>query len=263
MYLVGNTYLFKQFGLDVAFEQMAWAGFAVAELHMLSLDEGMRTQVQTIDRLKHVAEHVQSISDRHSLPICAIETSPRHEISLNSLALAHEMGVPIVTTGWGPRTTMEEAVSTVLPYAERAGELGVTLAIKPHQNFAVYGAATVLQLAQEVDAEALRINYDPSHIYRANEDVAAMVAPLSEYIVHSQFRDTESREVRGPAEAQVAGRGAIDIPGVLRAFAEVGYAGPLSFLCVGAEDYTLPQCVSLAAEHKGYMSRCLQELGVG
>lgn len=257
-----NTYLFREFDLDTAFEQIAWAGYGGAELHMRNLDEEVAKEVQEQERLQEIAEQVTAVSRKHNLPIYAIETSPFHAIVLNALVLAKELDVPIVTTGWSPDPPLSEAIASIRPYAQRAEELGVTLAIKPHEGFAVYSAATVLQLASEVNSKALRINYDPSHIFRAGEDVAAVVSDLEPYLVYSQFRDCESRDNRGPAEAQVAGRGQIDLPSALKALKEVGYEGHLSFLCVGAKDYTLAQRAALAGEHKGYMTRCLEELGV-
>jgi sugar phosphate isomerase/epimerase len=263
MRLMGNTYLFLGFDLDTAFAQIAWCGYPEVELHMSNLDKSLRHHIASAETIAQIAAMASALAETHHLPIRAIETSPSAIITENALLLAKALGVRIVTTGWAPKGTMAEAIDSLRPLADKAQELDVILAIKPHSGFTIYSAATVLELAQAIDSPALRINFDPTHIFRAPEDPAETVGLLSDYIVHSQFRDCENREARGPAEAQVAGRGAIDLPSALIALQGIGYDGPLSFLCVGAEAYTLNQCAALAGEHKGYMRRLLQEREIG
>jgi sugar phosphate isomerase/epimerase len=82
-------------------------------------------------------------------------------------------------------------------------------------------------------------------------------------IFHSHFRDCPTSEGRSPGtpEQQVPGRGLVDIPGVLRALAGSGYQGPLSLEVIGARQYPLSRAAQVAAENRGYLNRCLQELG--
>jgi sugar phosphate isomerase/epimerase len=65
----------------------------------------------------------------------------------------------------------------------------------------------------------------------------------------------------GRPEEQVPGRGIVDIPATLRALDAIGYAGPLNLEVIGATEYPLSRAMGIAAEARGYLHRCLQELG--
>ena len=84
---------------------------------------------------------------------------------------------------------------------------------------------------------------------------------MGTHIVISHFRDCLSRERQvGPPETQVLGRGAIDIPAVLRALKSVGYDYALDLEIIGARGYSLARAMGLAAESRGYLRRCMQEV---
>jgi sugar phosphate isomerase/epimerase len=106
------------------------------------------------------------------------------------------------------------------------------------------------------------LNFDPSHLHRVPEDVAAAATAFGDLVAHSHFRDCPSRVERGPGTPaqQVPGNGEVDIPGVLQALAATTYAGPLSFECIGAAGYSLAHATALAAGTRGYLARCLQEI---
>jgi sugar phosphate isomerase/epimerase len=65
----------------------------------------------------------------------------------------------------------------------------------------------------------------------------------------------------GRPEEQVPGRGIVDIPATLRALDAIGYAGPLNLEVIGATEYPFSRAMGIAAEARGYLHRCLQELG--
>ena len=46
----------------------------------------------------------------------------------------------------------------------------------------------------------------------------------------------------------------------LRALKNTGYAGPLNLEVIGAASYDLSRQMGIAAESRGYLHRCLQEL---
>ena len=62
----------------------------------------------------------------------------------------------------------------------------------------------------------------------------------------------------GKPEMQANGRGDIDLVGYIRVLHENGYTGPLNLEVIGAKEYALEQCCTIAAESRGHMQACLQ-----
>jgi sugar phosphate isomerase/epimerase len=181
--------------------------------------------------------------------------------------LAGELGVPIVNIGSGGKTGDEQSIVQAIEHigalARLAGQHGLRLAVKPHVGQAIYNGATALRLMDEVREPALGLNFDPSHLYRADEQPQEIAARWGAHIVTSHFRDCLSREQRvGPPETQIPGRGTVDIPATLRALKGAGFGGPLNLEVIGAGAYELSRAMGIAAESRGYLRRCLQELGV-
>jgi sugar phosphate isomerase/epimerase len=139
----------------------------------------------------------------------------------------------------------------------------VTLAVKPHVGQAIYNCETGVRLLNEVTEGNIGLNFDPSHLARADDDPAEVAKVWKGKIATSHFRDCPVR-VPGPPgspEQQVPGRGALDLPGILRSLKETGYSGPVNLEIIGAKDYPLSRAMGLAAEARGYLHRCLQEIG--
>jgi sugar phosphate isomerase/epimerase len=180
--------------------------------------------------------------------------------------LASDLGVPIVNIGSGGTTGDEESLKQVIAHigelAQLAGRHGLRLAVKPHVGQAIYNSATALRLMDEVREPALGLNFDPSHLFRADENPEEVAGRWGAHIATSHFRDCASRERQvGPPETQIPGRGIVDIPATLRALRDAGYAGPLNLEVIGAKGYDLARATGIAAESRGYLRRCLQEIG--
>ena len=147
--------------------------------------------------------------------------------------------------------------------AELTGRHGLRLAVKPHVGQAIHDSTTGLRLMDEVNHPALGLNFDPSHLYRANENPEEVATVWGARIVTSHFRDCESREQRvGPPETQIPGRGTVDIPATLRALQQANYAGPLNLEVIGTREYEISRAMGVAAESRGYLNRCLQDIGL-
>src|SRR6476646_2288428 len=137
-----------------------------------------------------------------------------------ALQAASELAIPVVAIGSGGKTGEEESykqsVALGARLAEMAGRYGVKLALKPHVGAAVYNTETALRAWREIGSPHLGLNFDPSHLHRANEDVAEAARAFAGAgaLVHSHFRDCPNRTERGPGtpEQQVPGRGEVDIP---------------------------------------------------
>ena len=262
-----NTVLFGMVNLEEALQHVAWAGYDGAELAALP---------QMADHLltgqgKDYAQRVRGLARDLGLGLFAIEAAIADPARLEAvLQTASDLEIPVVAIGSGGKTgdeaSFRQAVDLGRTLAVMAGRYGVTLAMKPHVGAAVYNTETALRARREIASPHLGLNFDPSHLHRAGEDVAAAARRFGAAgaIVHCHFRDCPAREPKanpGPPERQVPGRGELDMPGVLRALAESGYAGAVDLEVIGARQYPLSRAMGIAAEARGYLHRCLQEFG--
>jgi len=264
-----NTVLFGGFDLETTLKNLAWAGYEGVELACIP---GMAQHVDP-DMNQDQIVKVKSLAQNYGLSLFAIEAATdileeeRRRWLTRVFKLANSLGVPVVTTGSSGRANDEKAMEKVLgclqELASEAEKWGVKLAVKAHVGASIFDTETAMKAAQEIDSPAFGINFDPSHIYRANEDPAEFILKLGKDIIHIHIRDNrESREPRiGPPETQVAGRGALDLHGILRALKKVGYRGVLDLEIIGAIGYELPRVMGIAAESRGYLHRCLKEMG--
>ncbi|HEY2173401.1 MAG TPA: sugar phosphate isomerase/epimerase [Mycobacteriales bacterium] len=258
-----NTVVFGGFDLRTALEHVAFAGYAHVELAAIS---GMCEHLDAdagAPEIRRVSEMVAG----HGLTPTAIEAGAADRERLERVfGVAEQLGVTIVNIGSGGASGDEEstvrAIANIADLAKLAGGHGVRLAVKPHVGQAIFDARTALRLMAEVDEEALGLNFDPSHLYRAGEDPADVALAWGDRIVTSHIRDCASRErAVGPPETQIPGRGAVDLPAVLAALTTVGFAGPLNLEVIGATTYSLSRAMGVAAESRGYLHRCLSEIG--
>jgi sugar phosphate isomerase/epimerase len=255
-----NTVVFGTADLATALEHVAWAGYEYVELAAIA---GMTEHVRLGDDPAQIREALAA----RDLSATAMEAATNDRERLRGLfALAAQIGVPIVNIGSGGKTGDEDstraAIARVRELAKMAGDAGVRLAVKPHVGQAIYNADTGLRLLGEVTEPALGLNFDPSHLARADEDPAEVAGRWGEKILTSHFRDCPTR-VPGPPgtpEQQIPGRGALDLPGILRALKNIGYAGPLNLEVIGAKEYPVSRAMGIAAESRGYLNRCLQEI---
>lgn len=256
-----NTVLFNKLGLSEALQHLSWAGYNGAELAFLG---NMAKHVELRTDQSYIDE-VKSMAQRHGLELFAIEAGGTRDELAKLFQVASGLGIPVVAVGSGgksgdPKQT-EQAFSYIRELAELAESWKVTLAVKPHVGAAVYNTETALRLLSEVDSSSVGINFDPSHLYRAGDDLVDAVLKLGKRIVHSHFRDCPHRaEGPGLPEQQIPGRGKIDIMATLRALHDVGYDEVLDLEVIGAFEYPLSRQMSIAAEARGYLNRCLQEL---
>jgi sugar phosphate isomerase/epimerase len=256
-----NTVLFGGSDLRAALQHVAWAGYRHVELAAIA---GMCEHV----KLGEDAGPVKAMFAEFGLQPTAMEAATNDRERLRGLfALARELGIGIVNIGSGGKTGDEEstreAIERVRDFAKLAGDAGVNLAVKPHVGQAIHDAATGLRLVNEVTEPALGLNFDPSHLFRANETPQAVAPRWGSKIITSHFRDCPWREGSpGAPEQQIPGRGIVDIPATLKALRATGYAGPLNLEVIGAGSYDLSRQMGIAAESRGYLHRCLQEIGV-
>ena len=261
-----NTVLFAMTTLEDALQHLAWAGYDGAELSYIG---AMVEHVQPDQPDAYYAEIKQRAADLN-LGLYAIEVTPNApERVENACRIAAALGIPVVAIGSGGKTgdedSFRQAVDLGRTLAAIAGKHGVTLALKPHVGAAVYNTETALRAWREIGSQSLGLNFDPSHLVRAGEDVAeaARAFTAAGAVVHSHFRDCLTTQLGGPPgppDEQVPGRGIVDIPAVLRALRDGGYKGVLDLEVIGAKAFPLSRAMGIAAETRGYLNRVLKEI---
>ncbi len=264
MQLGCNTVVFGNSDLATALTHVAWAGYHFVELAAIA---GMVEHISPA-MSRHERADVREQLAHLGLTATAIEAATTDRARLELLfALANDLNIPIVNIGSGGASDDEEstaqAVAHIQDLAVLAGRHALRLAVKPHVGQAIYNAETALRLVSEVREPALGLNFDPSHLYRAGEEPQDVARRWAGYIVTSHFRDCLRREQRvGPPDTQIPGRGSVAIPATLRALQETGYSGPLNLEVIGATGYPLSRAMGIAAEARGYLHRCLQEIAL-
>ncbi|HET6384457.1 MAG TPA: sugar phosphate isomerase/epimerase [Armatimonadota bacterium] len=256
-----NTVVLGTTDFPAALQHVEWAGYKYVELAAI---KGMCEHV----RIGQDPAEIKDLLAKHSLEATAMEAATNDRERLMGLfALAREIGVPIVNIGSGGKTGDEEstrnAIQLMREFAKLAGEQGVKLAVKPHVGQAIYNAETGLRLVSEVNDPALGLNFDPSHLFRANETPEDVAPRWGSRIITSHFRDCPWREGSpGTPDQQIPGRGVVNIPATLAALKKSGYTGPLNLEVIGAGGWELSRAMGIVAEAHGYLNRCLQEIGV-
>ena len=260
MQLGTNTVIFASADLETALQHAAWAGYENVELAAIA---GMCEHVSIGDD----ASRIKDLIAQNNLTATAMEAATNDGERLKNLfALASEIGIGIVNIGSGGATGDEEStkssIALMREFARMAGDAGVKLAVKPHVGQAIYNAETGLRLMNEVSEPALGLNFDPSHLARADDNPAEVAPRWGDKIITSHFRDCPVR-VPGPPgtpDQQIPGRGALDLPEILQALKNTGYNGPINLEVIGTKDYSLARAMGVAAESRGYLRRCFQNL---
>jgi sugar phosphate isomerase/epimerase len=259
-----NTVLFGRYDLETALRGLAFAGYRAAEVSAIA---SMAEHLRIDQGPAHVAE-VKSLALRHGLELTGVEAATNDPDRLTSIMrVSAEVGIPVVNIGPGGKSGDEESLKRSIDFIARmsdeAAKLGVTLAVKAHVGAAIYNTETTLRAIREVDSPGFGIDFDPSHIFRANEEPEVAIRALAGRLAHVHIRDCVSRELRvGPPPEQVPGRGNVDLVALLRSLKDIGYAGPVNLEIIGALQYELWQAQSIAAESQGYLRRCMREAGV-
>jgi len=159
-----------------------------------------------------------------------------------------------------------EAVATfrgALPALERAG---VTLAVENHDRFPV---ATLAAIVQEVGSERVGICLDTVNSLGSLEGPDAVVEVLGPHVVNFHVKDARidrlSHNMGFLVSGTPAGKGMLDLPGMLRRLAELGRRPNVILeLWPPPEDdleATIRKEAAWAEESMPYLRRVLAEMG--
>lgn len=263
MKLGANTVLFGGYDMETAFKYLALAGYDGVEVSAI---KGMSEHL-VLDRWPEIAPEVKRLAQVYELELLAMEQPSRDPAVMESaMQAAVECGIPIVNCGPGGKTGDEESLQQTIDelggLAQMAEKYGVTLCVKAHVGASIYNTPTTLAAMQAISSPNFGIDMDPSHIYRADENPVEAIAAVISRVKHVHIRDCKGRQ-QGPGkpEMQANGRGDIDLVGYIRVLHENGYTGPLNLEIIGAKEYSIEQCCTIAAESRGHMQACLQACG--
>lgn len=263
MKLGANSVLFGGHDMETAFKYIALAGYDGIEISAI---DGM-SQHLVLDRWQEIAPEVKRLAQSYNLALLAMEQPSRDPVKMEkAMQAAAEIGIPIVNCGPGGKTddpsTLQATLDELGALATMAEKYGVTLCVKAHVGAAVYNTPTTLKVMEAITSPNFGIDMDPSHIYRANENPVEAIAAVISRVKHVHIRDCKGRQ-QGPGkpEMQANGRGDIDLVGYIRVLHENGYTGPLNLEIIGAKEYSVEQCCTIAAESRGHMQACLQACG--
>jgi sugar phosphate isomerase/epimerase len=263
MKLGANSVLFGGYDMETAFKHLAMAGYDGVEVSAI---DGMSEHL-VIDRWQEIAPDVKRLGKEYGLDLLAMEQPSRDPIKMEAaMQAAVEIGIPIINCGPGGKTgdesTFQQTIDELGALAQMAERYGVTLCVKAHVGHAVYNTPTTLRVMEAISSPNFGIDMDPSHIYRADENPVEAIAAVISRVKHVHIRDCKGRQ-QGPGkpEMQANGRGDIDLVGYIRTLHEGGYTGPLNLEVIGAKEYSIAQCCTIAAESRGHMQACLQACG--
>jgi sugar phosphate isomerase/epimerase len=266
-----STVLFNQLDLYGALQHIAWAGYEGAELACLA---NYARHVELITTKSYLDE-IKVTAKKHKLGLFAIHAGSgdqpgRDRITAMKIMfeVAHKLDIPIVTIRGkgksGDKETTKEEFKYVKEMSKVAASWGVTLAMKPHVGASVYNTATLIQMLNEIDSPGLGANLDTLHIFRAGEDASETVRKLGKKIVHVHLREypdvVDRQNYEAVAEEEIAGRGGVDFPKILKSLKAIGYNGAIDLDVIGAFTFPLSRQMGITAESRGYINRCLQEL---
>lgn len=263
MKLGANTVLFGGFDLETAFKSLAMAGYDGVEVSAID----RMSEHLVLDRWQEIVPEIKRLASAYDLELLAMEQpAPDPARMEKAMQAAVELGIPIINCGPGGKTddpdSLQQTLDQLGALAQMAESYGVTLCVKAHVGQAIYNTPTTLKVMEAISSPYFGIDMDPSHIYRANENPVEAIAAVISRVKHVHIRDCKGRQ-QGPGkpELQANGRGDIDLVGYIRVLHEHGYTGPLDLEVIGAKEYSLEQCVAIAAESRGHMQACLQACG--
>lgn len=263
MKLGANSVLFGGFDLDTAFKHIAMAGYDGIELSAI---DGMSEHL-VLDRWQEIAPEIKRLKAVYGLELLAMEQPSQDSGKMEkAFQAAVEIGVPIVNCGPGGKSGVEEtlrqSIDSLGQLSRLAERYGVILCVKAHVGASIYNTPTTLRVMQAIASPAFGIDMDPSHIHRAGENPVEALEAVIARVKHIHIRDCKGRQAGpGKPEMQASGRGDIDLLGYIRVLHAHGYQGPVDLEIIGAKQYNVTQCASIAAEARGHMQACLQACG--
>lgn len=249
-----STILYGGYSLNTAVQRIAKVGYKAMELCAIS---GMAPHFSA-DRLKAEIVAVKALAAQNGLVIESVGGSGNlgdADRFKRLLDAAVAVGAPAVTTGSTGKAGLEgdfiDAVKHVQRLIPHAKSVGVKISLKPHVGAAVNNTSTALRFMKEMDAEAVGLNWDASHIWRTpdKEDPIVSLRTLAPYVISLRIRDTLNREQSiGSVATQIPGGGALPLAEIAKEMAKVPQANYVVVEIVGTKDFPLEEVQKIAED---------------
>ena len=136
--------------------------------------------------------------------------------------------------------------------AKVAEDRGVIIAMENHID---YTAGEILELINNVGSKNLGVNFDTGNALRLFEDPVEEAKILAPYIHATHIKDVSAKRGGSPQEwnfweSVPAGKGLVDIPGVMKVLKDAGYEGVLAVeLDCLREDWEEDQAVEMSVKY--------------
>ncbi len=105
------------------------------------------------------------------------------------------------------------------------------------------------------------INFDASHLWRANETPEDSLEKLKDHVVTARYRDTKSREIPiGGVEFQVPGGGAMNLEAILKGIAAIDGLDIVTLEIVGTKEWELDAIDEVIRKSYAYAAKVLGEV---
>ena len=263
MKLGANTVLFGGHDMETAFRCISMAGYDGVELSAIDT----MSDHLVLDRWQDLVPQIRQLSEEHGLELTAIEQTSHDAVKIDrACRAASALGIPVVNCGPGGKSgdeaSLKASIESLARLTEIAESHGVSLCVKAHVGCSIDNTPTTLQAIESISSSAFGIDMDPSHIHRAGENPSEAIAAVMSRVKHVHIRDCKGRQADpGRPEDQANGRGDIDLLGFIRVLHEHDYKGALNLEIIGAREYSLERCCTIAAEARGHMQACLQACG--
>jgi len=194
---------------------------------------------------------MKEILDRHGVRASGLSAHcplMRPEISVpylqQAIRLAAAIGAPVVNTDEGirPSWLSDDECFQVMKYTltvalQSADRYGIFIGIEPHQSISKTTKG-LIRIADLVDSEWLKINYDTGNAYLGGENPYEGLRAVSDRVVHVHAKDISIRhseeergKVTGTPVGCACGDGVIDWSRVVEILRNAGFNGVLSVEC--------------------------------
>jgi len=273
MQLGFNSVLFGNFDLEKAFIAASEIGYSGIELS--ALDPAMSEHINESDPVNQNISTISALINKYELPVTAIERA-KHD--LNSweyiVQLAEGIGCPVINLGPGGSIdpngvpiaggSFDYALESLKRHSEISNKYNVTTCFKAHYNTCIDNTELSKKAVKLLEDHNVRLDFDPSHIFRVPEDPVAGFKEVLPWISHVHIRDCIAQDIKGPGSPfqQICGRGKIDLSGILKLLQESNYTGPVNLEVIGAKqaNLSLLSCTTIAAESKGWLNCALSSI---
>ena len=193
-------------GLDTTLDLVRKAGYDAIEL------SGIGSEVA--DDEKQVKLIVDKVADA-GLVVEALRGQ-----GVGAIEVTSALGAPLLATGInareGDKQAFEKQIKVFRKASKEAADCGVRMCIKPHVGNYVHSTPTIMEFLEKVDSKQVGVMWDPSHLWRADENPDETLAQVKDHIFAVRLRDHKSREKSvDPAEIQVPGNGFINFESIM------------------------------------------------